>query len=369
MTMGIYLITCVPNGKRYYGSSKDIEDRWKFGHLGFLRIKRHANPIFQNCWNKYGESAFTYEIVEVVADDAHLLAVEQRYLDLNFASKETCMNIARVAGSPMKGRTVSAETRKKIGDAHRGKVLSEETKRKMRKPRPAWFGQKVSAGLRGKKHTVERVANNRVAQPKRVVRGTEIASGRVVEFDSLMSAHREGFNATNVMRCCDGISKTYKGWKWEDAVALSPEEERSKQERRERYLEERNRKARERYANDDVFREKTNARNRENEKRLPDEEMSRARIGTGKQATALRARIADAFLVPIDVVQIVPTKDYNKNQKVECYRWEAFVDFNESKTVLRCRDSVTACAQLGCTFEVGSSGDIEVSAKPKKSVA
>jgi len=79
MTCGIYAIRNTVTSRRYVGSSKDIELRWK-QHLRKLRGGKHANPILQNAWNKYGEQAFEWLVLEE-CPEAELCAREQVYLD------------------------------------------------------------------------------------------------------------------------------------------------------------------------------------------------------------------------------------------------------------------------------------------------
>ncbi len=213
-TNGIYCIVCVPNGRMYFGSSDNIEARWR-EHRQTLDARTHNNPIFQNCWNKYGSAAFTWQVVEV-SSEADLLPLEQLYLNVNFENPSSCMNIARVAGSPMKGRKHTAEAKKKIGDATRGKKFSEARKKNMRKPKTAAHSAKVGAALRGKRHTPEHRAKNKAGQHTRTVRGTEISTGRVVVFASLMSVKEGGFDPTHVSRCASGDEQQHKGFTWED---------------------------------------------------------------------------------------------------------------------------------------------------------
>lgn len=63
---GIYKIVNKTNGKMYVGSSKNILRRWKT-HKSRLRSKIHHNVILQRAWVKYGESNFSFEILEKVA--------------------------------------------------------------------------------------------------------------------------------------------------------------------------------------------------------------------------------------------------------------------------------------------------------------
>ncbi len=63
---GIYLIRNTVNNKIYIGQSKNIKWRW-MKHRCELRGNRHANVHLQNAWNKYGEKAFVFEVVEEYA--------------------------------------------------------------------------------------------------------------------------------------------------------------------------------------------------------------------------------------------------------------------------------------------------------------
>ena len=77
--IGIYRIKNKINEKCYYGSSKNIEKRWKT-HLNQLRNKKHINTILQKAWNKYGEDNFSFEIVEECKLE-NLFETEQKYID------------------------------------------------------------------------------------------------------------------------------------------------------------------------------------------------------------------------------------------------------------------------------------------------
>jgi group I intron endonuclease len=78
--IGIYRIINKKNGKCYYGSSKNIEKRWKRHKTG-LKHKNHHNLKLQRAWDKYGEDSFDFEVVEE-CELNNLLACEQKYLDL-----------------------------------------------------------------------------------------------------------------------------------------------------------------------------------------------------------------------------------------------------------------------------------------------
>lgn len=60
---GIYKITCVPTGECYIGQSVSIKRCWAT-HKRELRRGEHYNKHLQRTYDKYGESNFTYEILE-----------------------------------------------------------------------------------------------------------------------------------------------------------------------------------------------------------------------------------------------------------------------------------------------------------------
>ena len=60
---GIYKITNLKNNKAYIGQSTDIKSRWN-NHKIELRNNTHRNSHLQNSFNKYGEDAFEFRILE-----------------------------------------------------------------------------------------------------------------------------------------------------------------------------------------------------------------------------------------------------------------------------------------------------------------
>ncbi len=91
---GIYAIFNTITEHRYIGSAKHFKRR-KYAHFKKLRNNIHPNPHLQAAFNKYGESAFIFEIVEVVSDMSILTEREQHYLD----TLNPEYNIRRIATS------------------------------------------------------------------------------------------------------------------------------------------------------------------------------------------------------------------------------------------------------------------------------
>lgn len=153
---GIYQIRNLVNGKRYIGSAVSFASRWR-QHRCELGKGRH-NPHLQNAWLKYGEAAFVFEIIEAVADAAQLIAREQHYFD----TLQPEYNVAKIAGSnfgirwaedvKVKMRAASKAVwerpghRQRMSDAHMGQQCSAEQRKKM------------SEALRGRKLSVSHAA-------------------------------------------------------------------------------------------------------------------------------------------------------------------------------------------------------------------
>ena len=78
--MGIYAITHIESGKQYIGSSLNIERRFR-QHRYDLKNKTHQNRKVQNAWNKYGQDAFRFHILDYVEDENELLTWEQQWVD------------------------------------------------------------------------------------------------------------------------------------------------------------------------------------------------------------------------------------------------------------------------------------------------
>ena len=76
---GIYKITNLKNNKAYIGQSTDIKTRWK-NHKIELKNNSHRNSHLQNAFNKYGEEAFEFRILEETFEE-NLDDAEEYWID------------------------------------------------------------------------------------------------------------------------------------------------------------------------------------------------------------------------------------------------------------------------------------------------
>lgn len=164
MASGIYAIVCYCTGKAYVGSAVNIKSRWR-KHISDLRKNKSDHIYLQRAWNKYGERAFKFIVLELVPDRTNLIAREQHYIDLfQAADRGYGYNLLKVAGSHL-GAKRTQETKRKISESNMGragcwtgKKRPQEFCEKMRelkkgyKPSPETL-EKIAATNRGKKHS------------------------------------------------------------------------------------------------------------------------------------------------------------------------------------------------------------------------
>jgi group I intron endonuclease len=139
--IGIYQIRNIINNKVYIGSSVNINKRFREHEIG-LEKGIHYNKHLQRSWNEYKKDNFLFEILEKVKDKNLLLEREQYWMNIKDSSNiENGYNLSPTAGNTL-GYKHTEETKKKIGKIHKGKVLSQETKQKMKNRIPWNKGKK-----------------------------------------------------------------------------------------------------------------------------------------------------------------------------------------------------------------------------------
>lgn len=208
---GIYCIRNTVSGRIYVGSAIKIRSRWN-QHRHMLRTGIHHSKKLQRSWNKHGESAFVFEILEAITEVTKLVQREQFWIhQLNAACPTRGLNIHPTAGSPL-GTKVSSETRAKMSAQRKGKKrppfsaehraniaaarrftkLSEETRAKQsaaklgRKlgPQTKEHKENLSAAHKGRKRSIESrikqglTTKGRKLPPERLARHREILVAR-----------------------------------------------------------------------------------------------------------------------------------------------------------------------------------------------
>src|SRR6266567_1065661 len=126
---GIYKITCTTNKKIYIGSALNLRKR-KWQHFCDLRRGNHSNIHLQRAWNKHTESAFTFEVLELVLP-MNTTAREQYWLDKLKPFGRNGFNLARDAASPGNGRKHTPEELEKMKGRKQSPEAIENHRRAM----------------------------------------------------------------------------------------------------------------------------------------------------------------------------------------------------------------------------------------------
>lgn len=249
-----------PSGKVYIGiTCQEPERRWR-GGWGYANQRYLSTAI-----KKYGWDNFKHEVLfsgltkeEASHKEVELIALHksnQRGFGYNIdggginkiVSKETIQRLS----DANKGKKLSEEHKRKIGEAskgrpgptkgkrlseyHRqqiskgmiGRVVTEETRKKLResnvgKTRSAEARAKMSESHKGLKPSAETIAKWKISNKSLMTPVEQIDKKTnvvIARFDSTMDAFRNtGVNSSTISACCRGKRKTAGGFRWRYAA-------------------------------------------------------------------------------------------------------------------------------------------------------
>jgi group I intron endonuclease len=127
----------------YIGSTAQTFEQRQYEHLSLLQRNKHHNKYLQRLWNKYG--GFRFEIIEACEDKSIVAWREQWWME--HFDKDRLINTAPAFPSPMLGKIVSEETRRKQSESARIRAARPgESERR----RAAALGKSPSAETRKK---------------------------------------------------------------------------------------------------------------------------------------------------------------------------------------------------------------------------
>lgn len=157
---GIYKIINTENGKFYIGSSVNVEFRI-LKHLSHLRRNVHRNAHLQAAFNRYGEDAFDFQLMEICQRE-QLLEREQHYIDTLRPDYNVCLVAGNTLGYKHTDQAKAKMSMQRIGTKRRVGVRHSEETRKLlsqlasqRKMSDA-HRARMSEVNRGNKHTAGR---------------------------------------------------------------------------------------------------------------------------------------------------------------------------------------------------------------------
>lgn len=153
----VYKLTCTNTGKSYIGYSRhSLEVRWR-GHL--KHAKAGSPTKLYRAIRKYGEKAFTKEILEEVVTKVE---AQQREIDLiaRYQTLKLGYNTTRGGDGGNTSTERTLKWNKHISESLKGKPKSSEHRKNMCGPRPSVSGE--NNPFYGKRHsseTKEKIAN------------------------------------------------------------------------------------------------------------------------------------------------------------------------------------------------------------------
>ena len=126
---GLYLIRNLINNKIYIGKTEDrfIERYWH--HIWKLNNQTHDNKYLQKSWNKYGEYNFSFEAIYILNKDDNINQLEIDYIKKYKLQKPGVYNMTD-GGDGAKGRILSEEHKRKIGEKNRTNMIGKNILKK-----------------------------------------------------------------------------------------------------------------------------------------------------------------------------------------------------------------------------------------------
>lgn len=199
----IYRITNMLTDDFYVGSAQSFERRtWQ--HMYDLRRNCHKNPHMQASWNKYGEDAFVFEVLEEVPDGEAVLDVENKYLH-ECVGQPNCFNVNRDAIYSRLGQTLSEDSRAQLSANRRGKASGEEHYR-YGKPVPEDIRVKISETQKGRPNPMK---GRKMSEEGRANVAASVKRGEESHFYGKRPTNADDLQRAVVVRFPDGREETF----------------------------------------------------------------------------------------------------------------------------------------------------------------
>lgn len=179
------------NGKRYIGITNNTLKRWCGAGKRYQQC-----PRFWSAIQKYGWENFTHEVLEtgLTLEEANMR--EQFYI-AKYRSYESTYGYNLTTGGEcnvsMLGKHHTEETRKKMSESARGRVISE----KQRKQHAETMTGMLVGSRNGKSRPVKCLNTDEVFESQR------------------LAAKAKGVNQDKISLCCQGLRNHTHGFRWE----------------------------------------------------------------------------------------------------------------------------------------------------------
>ena len=238
MTIGIYVIRHVVDGKRYVGKSSSIESRFANHrwNLSQPTCAKSCNRHLYNAVQRDGIAAFVFEVIEVFASLCETTIAERELHWMDFfdsCSREHGYNLRRDSSSRMivheetralKSLSIRGESNPNFGNAWSSAArerMSMDAKRRHAEGcyGDEWLAKKRCASKRqwGDPSYAEKVASG-VSRAKRKYNYFQYSrDGKFIDcFDSIERIVGRFPDAKwqNIYSACSGHKPTYMGYRW-----------------------------------------------------------------------------------------------------------------------------------------------------------
>jgi group I intron endonuclease len=158
----IYKIINTINNKFYVGSTTNTKERFRV-HRTRLRANRHHSKHLQAAWNKYGEDAFVFHVIQTIPEGESLQEAENVWL-FEHVGKDHCYNKSRYSDTPMRGI-------KKEDHPNFGRPKTEEERQAISAKLKDFYAKDITNHPRfGKQHSLETkelIRQKKLANPTR----------------------------------------------------------------------------------------------------------------------------------------------------------------------------------------------------------
>lgn len=226
----IYSITNELNGKSYIGKTNDLVRRWK-EHC----YSRGNTAILDKAFSKYGLEHFIFEIVAQIPFDnieemnSVLKQLEVYYISL-YDTYHKGYN-ATIGGDGISCYHHSEETKKKIGEKQKGKIITEEQKamcslankgrhhtekareaiRKALLNRDSEIQKRIADKLRGKERDHDMIMKGAAKRRKPVLQYS-LEGKFIAKHDGAVFVNKNW--EANIIACCKGRLNSAYGYLW-----------------------------------------------------------------------------------------------------------------------------------------------------------